>query len=169
MFGLSVGQRSRAFRPRGDGGLLSGWFWVLLLFLPACSFFFQRHPWQPPEVSLDDVAVAGVRWSRQDLDVILALANPNPQPMPVERLRLDLTIEGTALTEIDFRTAVVIPAGERLPVESRVRVDLLRCAEKLLPLLKQRRQGLTWRLKGTAELSDGSELEVDQGGSLPVR
>jgi len=139
---------------------------LLLAVAGAVGCTPAKLPFEQPEVTLDSVRILRFAESKADVLIGLRVTNPNPYALPVDHVEFDVILDGrSAAAGRTVRVDPLQPRGEA-KVEISGRVDVAAVATGLMSIGSQ--LPLSYAIKGTITLQDGTALPFGRTGRIPV-
>ena len=139
---------------------------LLLAMAGAVGCAPAQLPFEQPVVTLDSVRILRFAESKADVLIGLRVTNPNPYALPVNHVEFDVILDGrSAAAGRTVRLDPLQPRGEA-KVEISGRVDVAAVATGLMSIGSQ--LPLSYAIKGTITLEDGTALPFGRTGKIPV-
>ncbi len=133
--------------------------------LAACASFGTRLA--PPKVTVEGIAVGGIRDSEAMVTLSLRLENPNATDLMLQSLRFGLSINDIALTSGATVRVETIPAGGNALIELETRSNI-NAVLQVIALSASGRMSLQYALDGEAVVQNGVRLPFARRGDIPL-
>ncbi len=134
--------------------------------LAACASFGTRLA--PPKVTVEGIAVGGIRGSDAMVTLSLRLENPNATDLMLQSLRFGLSINDIALTSGATVRVETIPAGGSALIELETRTNINAVLQVIALSAGGRMSSLQYALDGEAVVQNGIRLPFARRGDIPL-
>src|SRR6202171_5025406 len=134
--------------------------------LAACSSFGTRLA--PPKVTVEGIAVGGIRGSHATVTLSLRLENPNTTDLMLQSLRFGLSINDIALTSGATARVETIPAGGSGVIEREPPTNSNAVLQVIALSAGGRMSSLQYALDGEAVVQNGIRLPFARRGDIPL-
>jgi LEA14-like dessication related protein len=141
-------------------------FVLVLSALAACASFGTRLA--PPKVTVEGIAVGGIRGSEAMVTLSLRLENPNATDLMLQSLRFGLSINDVALTSGATARGETIPAGGSALIELETRTNINAVLQVIALSAGGRMSSLQYALDGEAVVQNGIRLPFARRGDIPL-
>jgi LEA14-like dessication related protein len=134
--------------------------------LAACASFGTRLA--PPKVTVEGIAVGGIRGSDAMVTLSLRLENPNAADLMLQSLRFGLSINDIGLTSGATARVETIPAGGSALIELETRTNINAVLQVIALSASGRMSSLQYALDGEAVVQNGVRLPFARRGDIPL-
>jgi LEA14-like dessication related protein len=141
-------------------------FALVFAALAACASFETRLA--PPKVTVEGIAVGGIRGSEAMVTLSLRLENPNATDLMLQSLRFGLSINDIALTSGATARVETIPAGGSAVIELETRTNVNAVLQVIALSAGGRMSSLQYALDGDAVVQNGIRLAFARRGDIPL-
>ena len=141
-------------------------FALVFCALAACASFGTRLA--PPKVTVEGIAVGGIRGSDAMVTLSLRLENPNATDLMLQSLRFGLSINDIALTSGATARVETIPAGGSAVIELETRTNINAVLQVIALSAGGRMSSLQYALDGEAVVQNGIRLPFARRGDIPL-
>ena len=121
-----------------------------------------------PRVSVEGIAVGGIRGSDAMVTLSLRLENPNATDLMLQSLRFGLSINDIALTSGATARVETIPAGGSAAIELETRTNINAVLQVIALSAGGRMSSLQYALDGEAVVQNGIRLPFARRGDIPL-
>jgi len=119
-------------------------------------------------VSVEGIAVGGIRGSDAIVTLSLRLENPNATDLMLQSLRFGLSINDIALTSGATARVETIPAGGSAAIELETRTNINAVLQVIALSAGGRMSSLQYALDGEAVVQNGIRLPFARRGDIPL-
>jgi LEA14-like dessication related protein len=141
-------------------------FALVFSVLAACASVETRLA--PPTVTVEGIAVGGIRGSDAMVTLSLRLENPNATDLMLQSLRFGLSINDIALTSGATARGETIPAGGNALIELETRTNINAVLQVIALSAGGRMTSLQYALDGEAVVQNGIRLPFARRGDIPL-
>jgi LEA14-like dessication related protein len=147
-------------------GVTMAVFALAISALVACASFGVRLA--APKVTVESIAVGGVRGSDAVVTLFLRVENPNTIDLMLQSLRFALSVNDVALTSGTTVQAGTIAAGDSAIIQLEMHTDLNAVLKLVTLSVGHRISSLQYALEGEAIVQNGIRLPFTRRGDMPL-
>jgi LEA14-like dessication related protein len=134
--------------------------------LAACASLGTRLA--APKVSVERIAVGGIRGGDAMVTLSLRLENPNESDLTLHSLRFGLSINDVALTSGATAQGETIVAGGSAVIELETRTNMNAVLQVIALSAGGRKPSLQYALDGEVVVQNGVRLPFARRGDIPL-
>ena len=134
--------------------------------LVACASFGARLV--APKVTVETIAVGGVRGNDAVVTLSLRVENPNAIDLSLQSLRFGLSVNDIALTSGSTVQAETIAAGGSTRIDIETHTDINAVLKLVTLSAGHRVSSLPYALEGEAIVQNGIRLPFARRGDMPL-
>jgi LEA14-like dessication related protein len=134
--------------------------------LVACASFGVRLA--APKVTVESIAVGGVRGSDAVITLSLRVENPNAIDLMLQSLRFTLSVNDIALTSGTTVQAGTIAAGDSAVIQLETHTDINAVLKLVTLSAGHRVSSLQYALEGEVIVQNGIRLPFTRHGDMPL-